>query len=103
MELIISGENIKQLKKVEDLAKELGLKILRKKSISKKKENENSQKLYELKSKKAAEGSMASFEDPKKAITALKKLRKIGAFSDIDDPVAWQKEVRKERNIGRNG
>lgn len=30
---------------------------------------------------------------------ALEKLAESGAFSDIEDPVAWQREVRKDRPL----
>ena len=38
----------------------------------------------------------------KKALDALENLSKIEAFKDIEDPVKWQKEQRKDRNIGRD-
>ena len=30
-------------------------------------------------------------------LDALKRLRELGTFSEIDDPVAWQREIRKDR------
>ena len=30
---------------------------------------------------------------------ALDKLAKSGAFADIEDPVAWQREIRKDRPL----
>lgn len=30
---------------------------------------------------------------------ALEKLAQSGAFSDIEDPVAWQREIRKDRPL----
>lgn len=30
---------------------------------------------------------------------ALSALRQSGVFSDIDDPVAWQREIRKDRPL----
>lgn len=75
MEITISGEDKERLKQVEELAKDLGLKI------SKKQARQDKRK--------------------KKALEALKNLAKSGAFKDIDDPVAWQREQRKDRNIGR--
>ncbi len=32
-------------------------------------------------------------------LDALKRLRELGTFSKIDDPVAWQREIRKDRPI----
>ena len=32
-------------------------------------------------------------------LEALKELRKLGAFKEITDPVAWQREQRKERPL----
>lgn len=31
--------------------------------------------------------------------SALLSLQKSGAFSDIEDPVAWQREIRKDRPL----
>ena len=35
----------------------------------------------------------------RKMAEALKKLAKIDAFSSIGDPVAWQREMRRERPL----
>ncbi len=78
MEIIISGEDKKLLKQVEELAKSLGL------IISKNTTNRN------------------AIENNKIALEALQKLSESGAFKDIEDPVAWQKQVRKDRKIGWN-
>ena len=32
-------------------------------------------------------------------LDALKRIRELGTFSNIDDPVAWQREVRKDRPL----
>lgn len=32
-------------------------------------------------------------------LEALKELRKLGTFSDIADPVAWQREQRQDRPL----
>ena len=37
--------------------------------------------------------------DNKKAVAALRALAESGAFSDIEDPVAWQREIRKDRPL----
>jgi len=31
------------------------------------------------------------------ALAALRRLREMGTFKDITDPVAWQREIRKDR------
>jgi len=33
------------------------------------------------------------------ALAALRKLRELGAFKEIADPVAWQRESRKDRPL----
>jgi len=76
MEITISGKDKERLQQVENLAESLGLKISKKQLLQAKKK--------------------------KKALDALESLKKMGAFSDIKDSVAWQKEQRKERNIGRD-
>ena len=37
--------------------------------------------------------------DMDKAVTALEKLAELGTFSEIEDPVAWQREIRKDRPL----
>ncbi len=37
--------------------------------------------------------------NPKAAIQALKKLAEMKAFASIEDPVAWQREIRKDRPL----
>ena len=32
-------------------------------------------------------------------LDALKRLRKLGTFREIADPVAWQREIRKDRPL----
>ena len=76
MQITISGKDKIRLQQVEDLAKRLGLTISKKQQFKEKKRE--------------------------KAIEALKDLSKIDAFKDIKDPVAWQREQRQDRNIGRN-
>lgn len=80
MEITISGTNRKHLKQVEELAERLGLYIQKGTQI------ENTD--CESKSEKAYE--------------ALEELAKMESFKEIDDPVAWQREIRKDRNIGRD-
>jgi hypothetical protein len=36
---------------------------------------------------------------PGTPLDALKELRKLGAFQDISDPVAWQREQRQDRPL----
>lgn len=38
-------------------------------------------------------------EQGEKMADALSKLADIGAFSDIDDPGAWQREIRRDRSL----
>jgi hypothetical protein len=33
------------------------------------------------------------------ALAALRQLRKMGTFKQIADPVAWQREIRKDRPL----
>ncbi len=33
------------------------------------------------------------------ALAALRQLRKLGTFQKITDPVAWQREIRKDRPL----
>lgn len=33
------------------------------------------------------------------ALAALRQLRKLGTFKKITDPVAWQREIRKDRPL----
>lgn len=76
MEITISGEDKKLLKQIEELAKGLGLKIFKKPKDSK------------------------VNKDNKIVIEALLQLSKMSAFKEIEDPVAWQKQIRKDRNAG---
>ena len=43
-----------------------------------------------------------SCERPTKqdALAALQKLRELGTFKQITDPIAWQREIRKDRPLG---
>lgn len=78
MELTISGEDKGQLKKVEDLARKMGLCIRKSKSNPSVNESEErQQKLFELMQEMAASS----------------------AFKSIEDPVAWQREQRKDRPL----
>ena len=76
MQITISGKDKNLLKQVEDLAQRLGLEVSKK---------------QEMKTKKK-----------QKALDALESLKNLNAFKDIDDPVTWQREQRKDRNIGRD-
>ena len=33
------------------------------------------------------------------ALAALRKLRELGTFKTISDPVAWQREIRQDRSL----
>ncbi len=74
MEIIIKGDDKKLLKQVEDLARKLGLKIMRKRQ---KIENPNGAKLAKLMEEFAEQGGLKS----------------------IPDPIKWQDEVRKDRPL----
>ena len=37
--------------------------------------------------------------DMDNAVSALEKLAELGTFSEIEDPVAWQREIRKDRPL----
>ena len=39
----------------------------------------------------------------KEAVAALKRLRTRGTFREIIDPVAWQREIRKDRPLPGRG
>jgi len=40
-----------------------------------------------------------STEEKRTPLEALKELRKLGTFKDIDDPVAWQRAQRRDRPL----
>lgn len=75
MEITISGKNKKHLRLVEDLAKELGLKI--RSSVNDQCEEANGKALYEL----------------------MEKMAEENMFSSIKDPAAWQREIRKDKPL----
>lgn len=81
MEITISGKNKKRLKLVENLAKELRLSITKSISSEKKDEElsdeERSEKLYQL----------------------MKEMAASGGIESIQDPVAWQREVREDKKL----
>lgn len=59
----------------------------------------------ELKIKNLLSSTISSEEAMSKKqafILAAEKLAELGGIKSIDDPVAWQKEQRKDRYIGRN-
>lgn len=76
MEITISVEDEKLLRQVEELAKKLELRISRKEPIEDRKNQA--------------------------AIEALEKLKDLNTFKVIEDPVERQRQVRRDRNIGRN-
>lgn len=44
-----------------------------------------------------------SKQNPAAIKKAIRDLQSIGAYSDIEDPIAWQREIRKDRHLpGRN-
>lgn len=78
MQLTIKGKDKSLLRRVEDLARQLGLQVVK---------NDDHPA---FKTKTA------------NAMKALKELRDMNAFKDIHDPVEWQREQRTDRDIGRN-
>ncbi|WP_295431333.1 hypothetical protein [uncultured Thiodictyon sp.] len=36
---------------------------------------------------------------PETLLDTLRRLRKLGTFSKIDDPVAWQRKIRRDRPL----
>ncbi len=75
MEITISGKDRKRIRLVEELAEELGLSISSKSSESKRKPN--GETLYKL----------------------MKEKAESGGISEIDDPVKWQREQRKDKPL----
>ena len=45
------------------------------------------------------EAVVASDSEIKKRFDALDQLRKLNPFREIADPVAWQREIRKDRTL----
>ncbi len=77
MEITIKGENGKLLKEVENLARKLGLKIVRNSEMDKSQGSSTSKKLYDLMTEKA----------------------KSGGIESIKDPSAWQREQRIDKKL----
>ena len=75
MELTISGKDKNRLQQVEDLAKSLGLAVEKPLENDEGKEKPNGEELYKL----------------------MKEAASKGLFESIPDPVAWQREQRKDR------
>ncbi len=75
MKITISGKDKKRMELIEKLAEELGLSIFSK-SFDKKREP-NGQALYKL----------------------MKEKAESGGISEIEDPVKWQREQRKDKPL----
>lgn len=78
MKVTLSTKNKYQVKKLEELAKEWGVTLSKEERLEDKKIH------------------------PEKSREAIKELKKMNAFADIEDPVIWQRDQRKDRNIGWN-
>lgn len=78
MEITISGKDKNLLKQVEKLARRLGLNISKKEEVI----SMEDQKV------KSEELSMV-----------MEEMATSGAFSSIKDPVAWQRENRKDKPL----
>lgn len=78
MEITISGKDEKRIKLVEELAKELGLSI-KKPTLDEKEltDAERSERLYQL----------------------MEEMAESGGIESIKDPVAWQREIRKDKPL----
>lgn len=44
-------------------------------------------------------GGLSPEEKGQRRVAALKNLAKLGAFAGIQDPAAWQREVRTDRDL----
>jgi hypothetical protein len=80
MEIIISGEDKNLVKKVEDLARSLGLQIKRKikdENRGPEKTTPNGEALYSL----------------------MTEMAKSGGIKSIPEPLTWQKELRQDRTL----
>lgn len=77
MEIIIKGDDKKLLKQVEDLARKLGLIVSKKKQAELNVQKERSEKLFQI----------------------MEEIAASNVFSTIKDPVAWQREQRKDRPL----
>lgn len=75
MKITISGKDKKRMELIEKLAEELGLSIFSKSSD--KKREPNGQSLYKL----------------------MKEKAESGGISEIEDPVKWQREQRKDKPL----
>ena len=75
MELTISGKDQNRLQQVEELAKSLGLDIKKPLENDEVQEKPNGEELYKLMEEAASKG----------------------LFESIKDPVAWQREQRKDK------
>jgi antitoxin component of MazEF toxin-antitoxin module len=38
-------------------------------------------------------------QDPSEVKKAIRNLQQLGAYKDIKDPIAWQREIRKDRPL----
>lgn len=76
MEIVISGVDEKRIKLIETMAKELGLSIKRKlKESEQLSDKERAEELFQL----------------------MEEMAEQNLFNKIKDPVAWQREQRKDR------
>lgn len=46
-----------------------------------------------------AVGATSERPSQEDALAALQKLRELGTFKEISDPVAWQRDIRKDRPL----
>lgn len=77
MEILISGKDKKQLKKIEDMALKMGLNVERKKQ----------------------EPIGEKFLDNSSLLKLMKDMAASGGIKSIKNPVEWQKSIRKDKPL----
>ncbi len=88
MEITITGSDKKLLQRISNLAIKLGLKVQIASGDAENIENTNQ--------------SASNKYNSVKAMEAMDELNKLNTFNEIKDPVVWQRNVRKDRNIFGN-
>lgn len=82
MQLTISGKDKRNLNLIRELAEKLGLKV----------KGDTHQPHLEEKVEDSPPNSEA-------IIKLMEEMQREGSFSSIDDPVAWQREIRKDKPL----
>lgn len=104
MKLTLESQNPKLLALIEELARHLGVSI--KNSAVKEKGVKSKEALQKQiqdlqKQQKGALKEEKEYPEPdsERALMALEKLAEYGTFKDIEDPVKWQREIRKDKPL----